>query len=93
VQLGADVTAPASFVQPAQAVPSNSFTRSVLAKLRAAQAALPPGTGAHDGSEFTVVFPRETNGPHAAKQGCTDKQASNKIQRMVMADFMAFSLK
>jgi len=69
VQLGADVTAPASFVQPVHVEPSNLFTIRVLAKLRAEQTTIPPGIAAHDGSEFTVVLPNEMNGLQAARAG------------------------
>jgi hypothetical protein len=91
VQLGAEVTAPASFVQPAQVEPSNLFTSSVLAKLRAEQTTIPPGIAAHDGSEFTAVLPSEVKGPQAASTGCVDRQTRKSAQQRVRANLMFIS--
>src|SRR5258708_19656182 len=87
-QLGAEVTAPASFAQPDQVEPLNSLTISPLEKPRAAQTTFPLGSGAHDGSEFTVVLPIDVNGPHAARDGCVARPTNNRQQQKMRTTFM-----
>jgi hypothetical protein len=90
-QLGAEVIAPASFVHPVQLVPSNWLTSMAFVKPRAAQTAFPPGIGAQDGSEFTVVLPVEVNGPHAARDGCAANPTNNRQQKEMSTTFITIS--
>jgi hypothetical protein len=87
-QLGADVITPASFAQPDQVDPSNWLTIRAFAKLRAEQIAFPPGIGAHDASELTVVLPKEANGPHAARASSDGSMTSNTPQQRVSPNFI-----